>query len=70
MHCFFDDHFDFSECILRGIYGYGLERPMKCQEISLPLLLKGRSLFLAGPSKSGKRLVYSICFSFKKKVKN
>lgn len=55
----FDD-LGLKESVLRGIYGYGFEKPSQIQRVGILPVIKGRDTIAQGQSGTGKTATFTI----------
>ena len=54
------DELDINENLLRGIYGYGFEKPSMIQNKAIPVLISGKDVIAQAQSGTGKTGAFSI----------
>ena len=54
------DELNISENLLRGIYGYGFEKPSMIQHKAIPVLSSGKDVIAQAQSGTGKTGAFSI----------
>ena len=54
------DQLDIGEKLLRGIYGYGFEKPSMIQHKSIPVLRSGKDVIAQAQSGTGKTGAFTI----------